>query len=228
MGPGGLCFHEPMTLRPGTLLRPAPAAIAASVVSLGLLGAWLWDDPGSSMIWMAWNLFLAWIPVGLAWAILRGARGTAPAPLLAVAAVTWLLFLPNAPYMVTDLIHLDDGYGGSDTLLLALLCAFAVTGLLLFVVAVSAVQEAVRLRLGGRSVGLVLPLCVWLSAVGIYLGRVLRWNSWDVLGDPAGMLAELAGHLSDPRSLAVAVAFTLVVGAGLHLTYAAARRAGSV
>ncbi|WP_217921106.1 DUF1361 domain-containing protein [Miltoncostaea oceani] len=216
-----------MTDRIRRLRRPVPAALTASAVSLGLLGAWLWDDPGSSLIWMAWNLFLAAIPVGLAWVILRGARGRAPAAVLAVAGVAWLLFLPNAPYMVTDLIHLDDGYGGSGTLLLAVLVSFAVTGLLLFVVAVSAVQEAVRLRLGGRSVRLVLPLCVWLSAVGIYLGRVLRWNSWDVLGDPAGMVTELAGHLSEPRSLAIAVGFTLVVGVGLHLAYAAVRRAGA-
>lgn len=202
-------------------LRLLPTAGAASILFLLLLAAWLALDPASDLAWLAWNLVLAWIPLGLALVILGGSRRGSPLVLLAGVGAVWLLFLPNAPYLVTDLIHIGDESPAPMALGVAMLATLAVVGVLLFVAAVGAVEQAARTRLGPRSRWLI-AACVWLSGVGIYLGRVLRWNSWDVVGDPLGRLDALAAHVSDPATGAAALALTIALGIGLHTAYAAA------
>lgn len=222
----GLCFNRAMADRVDPSSRPVAWAVAASLFCLVLLGVRLAIAPDRDLGWLAWNLGLAWIPVALGWAILRAAR-TAPRLVLLPAAVVWILFLPNAPYLMTDLVHLRGTADRVPVLDLAMFGAFALTGLLLFVVSVVAVQEAARLRLGHRAVRGLVPACIWLSSVGIYLGRVLRWNSWDLLDDPVARLDGLLGHLGDPTTLAVAVVFTVGVGACLHVAYATLVRLGA-
>jgi uncharacterized membrane protein len=216
-----------MTVRVNPSLRPVAWAVASSLVCLGLLGVRLVIAPDGELGYMAWNLGLAWIPVVLGWLILRAARRTAHGPVLVLAAAAWILFLPNAPYLLTDLVHLRDRADGVPALDLVMLAAFALTGLLLFVLSVAAIQEAARLRLGHRVARGLVPACIWLSSAGIYLGRVLRWNSWDVLADPVGRVGGLLGHLGDPATLAVAAVFTAGVGACLHVAYAALVRLGA-
>jgi uncharacterized membrane protein len=216
-----------MAMRTNPTLRRGVWTVAASVVCLALLGIRLVIAPEDQLGYMAWNLGLAWIPVVLGWVILRAARGAAHGPVLVPAVAAWILFLPNAPYLLTDLVHLRDRADGIPALDLVMLAAFALTGLLLFVVSVAAIQEAARLRLGHRVARGVVPACIWLSSAGIYLGRVLRWNSWDVLADPVGRVGRLLGHLGDPATLAVAAVFTAGVGACLHVAYAALVRFGA-
>ncbi|WP_217915591.1 DUF1361 domain-containing protein [Miltoncostaea marina] len=177
------------------------------------------------LLWLAWNLLLAWIPLALALAAARAPGGRAGrlarAPLLA----GWLLFLPNAPYLVTDLIHLDGRTAAALRMDVPLFCAFAATGLLIFLVALHVVHRLVAAAAGARVAWATVVASVWLSAAGIYLGRVLRWNSWDLVDDPLGRLAELAGHLGDGARLAAAAAFVAAFGAGLSLAYSAFGRA---
>jgi uncharacterized membrane protein len=199
------------------VLRAAVAASALSVLLLAVRLAVAWDP---DLMWMAWNLLLAWVPLVMAIAIGRAVARRAGRWALVGLGAVWLAFLPNAPYLVTDLIHLRGREDGLPALDAAMFGAFAATGLLLFVAAVHPVQRAARVRLGGRRVRGFVPACIWLSAIGIYLGRVLRWNSWDIALDPVGRAIGLVTHLDDPRNLAVAVAFTLAVGAGLHAAYA--------
>jgi uncharacterized membrane protein len=199
------------------VLAAAVVASALSAVVLAVRLALAWD---AELTWMTWNLLLAWVPLATGLAIARAvARGAGRWTLVGLSAV-WLAFLPNAPYLVTDLVHLRGRQDGLPVLDLAVFGAFAVTGLLLFVAAVHPVQRAARIRLGGRRVPGFVAACIWLSAIGIYLGRVLRWNSWDLALDPVGRTAGLVAHLDDPRNLAAALAFTLAVGIGLHAAYA--------
>ena len=133
---------------------------------------------------LVWNLILAWVPLVFALVVYDGYRRGAGLLRLAPALALWLLFLPNAPYIVTDFVHLSANTQASLWLDGIELSAFAWTGMLLGFVSLYLVHAVLRNRLG-ELVGWGTVLCVLaLASVGVYLGRVKRWNSWDLLTQP--------------------------------------------
>lgn len=166
--------------------------------------------------WMGWNLVLALVPLGLA----RFLFGHRPRPvwLLWTGGAVFVAFLPNAPYVLTDILHLPADMALADDspwLTAALLAQYAV---FVGVGFVAYVLSLVRLErwLTGRGLSRKAVLGVDLSlhalcAVGILLGRVFRFNSWDVLTDPHGLLGTLT--VPQPRTVVVlATLFTVLAG----------------
>ena len=170
---------------------------------------------------LLWNLFLAWIPLLLALGIYDRYRHGARTLVLAPAVALWLLFLPNAPYIVTDFIHLAPTPPAPLWLDGAILSAFAWTGILLGFVSLYLVHAVVRHRFGPRSGWTMVLGALALTSAGVYAGRFLRWNSWDLLVRPGQRLAQVAPHLSDVTSVAHAGAVTLLLTGGLAATYLA-------
>ncbi|HSP34452.1 MAG TPA: DUF1361 domain-containing protein [Thermoanaerobaculia bacterium] len=170
---------------------------------------------------LVWNLFLAMLPAVFGVLFARATQRGSFAIVRAIWFVLWLLFLPNAPYIVTDFIHLTAMPRVPLWFDIALLLSFAGTGLLLGYSSVADVQGAIALRFG-RAVGwCVAFLAVLLSGFGIYLGRFLRWNSWDAFTDPFDMATYIARHSLHPLAHERSVAVTLVYGVGLALGYVA-------
>ncbi len=168
---------------------------------------------------LVWNLILAWIPLILALLVYdRYRRGTALLR-LAPAVVLWLLFLPNAPYIVTDFVHLSAGSSAPLWLDGVELSAFAWTGMLLGFVSLYLLHAVARHRFGAR-IGWIGVLGVLaLGSVGVYLGRVKRWNSWDLLTQPGGRLAQVYPHLVDPASVGKAAGITFGMTVLLTVAY---------
>ena len=163
---------------------------------------------------LIWNLFLAWIPFGLAIVVYDKHRaGTRPSALLPFAAL-WLLFLPNAPYILTDFKHLVPSPVVPLWVDIVVIAAPAWTGMLLGFVSIYLIQSVVRQLAGQRVAWAMAVGAIGLSSFGIYLGRVLRWNSWDVLTDPS-LLAQLDGIATEPR----AIAMTVLLSGFLTLSY---------
>lgn len=119
-------------------------------------------------------------------------------------SLVWLAFFPNAPYIMTDFQHLANS--SSDAPLwfdVILLIWFSWTGLLLGIVSLYFMQEIVRKNFG-KLLGWVFTFSVsLLSSIGIYLGRFLRWNSWDILNNPIQILRESWHLLRDLNKGAV-------------------------
>ena len=135
---------------------------------------------------LVWNLFLAWLPFRTS-TILK--PGTSPVPGTLICAMT-ILFLPNAPYIVTDLFHLKQDLLAPLWMDTVLIFSFALAGLWYWALAVKNLFAYLGcFQLRKSLVTLIRISVVVLSAYGIYLGRYLRFNSWDVLTDP-GSLAE--------------------------------------
>jgi uncharacterized membrane protein len=160
-----------------------------------------------------WNLFLAWLPVAFAYLAVRP-RVTSRLLRLAFC-LAWLLFLPNAPYLITDLIHLP--YGGGIPILydVVLLFSAALCGLALGLVSLRWMQAAVAGRLGvwpGQLFGLA---ALGLAGFGVYLGRYLRWSSWDVLLKPVALAQDIWLHVLHPiqhwQAWALALLFALLL-----------------
>ena len=200
----------------------------ASATAVALLGIRVsrTDDP--HFAFLAWNLGLAWIPLALSLALLAAHRLRFPAWTLAGGIAVWLLFLPNAPYILTDYIHLAPDSRVPLWFDFVLIGAFATAGLLLGFASVFLVQVIVSERLGSLA-GWSLSMAVFVfSAVGIYVGRVLRFNSWDALQEP-GALASLAlARLEDPLGNSLLVATVLLFTSFLVVAYLALCLTGMV
>lgn len=153
---------------------------------------------------LAWNLFLAWLPLLFA-LLARGnyRDGERPAWRFLGLSAAWLLFFPNAPYIFTDLIHLTSRYFSHFWVDLAVILSCAFTGLMLGLVSLY-LMHSVATRMLGRTAGwLFVTGAAWLGSFGIYLGRFLRFNSWDVVAKPAELyrgISSVAGGQSLPQS----------------------------
>jgi len=168
---------------------------------------------------LIWNLILAWIPLLIALIVYDRYRRGRPLLLLVPALVLWLLFLPNAPYIVTDFVHLSAGSPAPLWLDGVEVSAFAWTGMLLGFVSLYLVHAVARHRLGAVPSWIGVLGVLALISVGVYLGRVKRWNSWDLLTQPGARLAQLHAHLGDPASLTRAVGISLAVTCLLAAAY---------
>lgn len=145
---------------------------------------------------LLWNLFLAWLPLLFAALALVAARRSL---LLALApGMLWLIFLPNAPYLVTDLMHL--AYDRQVPVLFdaVLLFSFALCGLALGLVSLRWMQSLVAGRWGRLSGWAFAATALGAAGFGIYLGRYVRWNSWDLLTQPGSLLGDIVGRLANP------------------------------
>ncbi len=170
---------------------------------------------------MPGNLILAWIPLVFALMSRAAYGGTISGrPLAVMAGMMWLLFLPNAPYVMTDLQHyrptplMPGWYDGT------MLGAFAVTGLLLGVVSLYIMQSFVADVMGGAASWLFVLAVLPLSGFGIYLGRVLRWNSWDVVTAPVALLHDTAQIVRYPILYGEAYVMTAVFATLFATAYA--------
>lgn len=175
--------------------------------------------------WLIWNLFLAWIPFGLAIVLYdRHRAGSSPVRLLILAAL-WLLFLPNAPYILTDFKHLGPSHAVPLWVDVVVIAAPAWTGMLLGFLSLYLVQAVVRSVAGARVAWAAAVAVLGLASFGIYLGRVLRWNSWDVLTDPL-LLSQLDRIVADPRALGMTVLLTGFLTSSYLVLYAFMRLEG--
>jgi uncharacterized membrane protein len=180
------------------------------------------DRTGSSRYaFMSWNLFLAWIPliVALAVELISSAPSRPLRRLLLPLSAVWLAFLPNAPYLATDLIHLTPAPGVPFAFDQAMLAGYAVTGVLIGLVSVLVMRDVVEAHAGRLLRQAFVPGSVLLAAFGTYVGRAIRLNSWEVFSSPARVLRETALYLSNPDLTAQAVSFTLFFAAFLLLAY---------
>jgi len=186
---------------------------AATLISLVLFRLRTLLSGSIDYAFLVWNLFLAWIPLGLAYAI-STYTGRRRSPLmfsLPAIMLLWLIFFPNAPYLLTDFQHLGIPRSGVplwfDTLLLIW---FAWTGLLIGLVSLFLMHGFVR-REFGRLVGWFFVTGVgFLTGLGIYIGRFLRWNSWDLFLDPLVRMSDFMYYASHPsmRSIMFIGAFS--------------------
>jgi uncharacterized membrane protein len=136
---------------------------------------------------LVWNLFLAWIPFIIAYfTYTLTLKRRWIYIIIPIAAFFWMIFFPNAPYILTDFQHLAGPWRDLPTWYdVMMLIWFAFTGLLLGMVSLFLMQEIIR-REFGRWIGWgFVALVAGLSSAGIYMGRFLRWNSWDILLNPS-------------------------------------------
>jgi uncharacterized membrane protein len=168
---------------------------------------------------LLWNLVLAWVPFLLALAVYDRHRRGGSRPVQLALAGLWLLFLPNAPYLLTDFMLLRQIEGVPLWYDVTMLTTFAWTGLLLGFISLHLMQSVATRAFGAAAGWAGAVAALGLSGFGIYLGRFQRWNSWDVLVDPARVAADVWARVGDPLAYGRTFAITVFLGAFLTLAY---------
>lgn len=171
------------------------------------------------------NLFLAWLPLLFALGVHRLHRkGERRSPRLLFLAALWLLFFPNAPYIFTDLVHLWTSFQPGFWMDLSLVLLVALTGFLVGFVSLYLMQSIVAERFGRLAGWLFTLVVAWLTGFGVYLGRFLRWNSWDALVHPLSLghsIGRLALHpFENPAILTFPTLFATFLFLGYLMLYA--------
>lgn len=172
-----------------------------------------------SFFFLIWNLFLAWIPYWIGLNIERIARVTSSRLVIGGFIIMWLLFFPNAPYIVTDLLHLKSRSPIPKWYDMMVLVSFAWTGLMLGFLSLYEIQLFLRRRLYAKLSWILTVSAIILCAFGIYLGRFLRWNSWDVITNPSTLLNDIIVSISDPLAFSNTFNITIVFSGFLLLAY---------
>lgn len=197
--------------------------IFATLVCFGMLVLRVAYSHNSHYVWLLWNLFLAWLPAGSALIAynLHQRHGRLSWLLVSACAVAWFIFLPNAPYLVTDMIHLRSQPDAPFWFDLLLLLAFAWTGFFLGLVSLLLMQEVVRRLAGTVTSWLFAFVMLGLSSFGIYLGRFMRWNSWDVVFNPSRLLVDVIQPVIHPLAHTQTVVFSVLFAFYLVAMYLA-------
>lgn len=172
------------------------ALIASSVVSLGLFAYGAWRNQSTEFSYLIWNLVLAWLPLVFAVRLTYVLRRKLWSSWEGLAtSLLWLIFLPNSFYMISDFIHLQDVQRLDilyDTLMFT---SFIYTGVVLGFSSLYLVHLQLRRRLMPRQAAAWIGLTLFVCSIAVYIGRDLRWNSWDVLTNPGGLLFDVSERL---------------------------------
>ena len=220
-------LHEPTAETPAFVLRriSAPrqagsvfcALVLATVACVGMvLAQGFLKAQGPSLLFLIWNLVLAWIPLVFSFAAYRCfAYRTRRNVLFVACATAWFIFFPNAPYITTDVVHLHDDNISSWFHLIAIM-AYAWTGLCLGYVSLYLMQEVVRARFGRVVEWIFVLAMLGAGTLGVYVGRFLRWNSYDFARHPLGYLrwayrhTNRVEHAGSPSFVAMMFLFLLL------------------
>jgi uncharacterized membrane protein len=166
-------------------------------------------------VFLLWNIFLAWLPYLFSRFLKVEQAGWKQVLLLGL----WLLFLPNAFYIVTDLVHLRHPSIVPLWFDAAIIFSAATAGLIMALIAVYRVEKFLVQKFTKRQVGLTIPAVLFLSSFGVYLGRYLRWNSWDIIANPAELFLSIAGRVTAPQDHLRTWGMTLVLTGIFSLLY---------
>lgn len=173
---------------------------------------------GMSRYWFVpGNLSLAWLALVFGWLLVQQLerRGWLNWRSL-ILGLFWTVFLPNAWYVMTDFIHVFDSGEISYLYDIAMVSTLTVTGFLLGFTSLFMVHRQIYKRLGTVSSAAVIASIILLASFAIYLGRDLRWNTWDIFADPGGLVLSITDRLINPfgfpRALNVTAIFFVVIG----------------
>ncbi|HNA16416.1 MAG TPA: DUF1361 domain-containing protein [Ferruginibacter sp.] len=172
-------------------------------------------------IFLVWNLFLAWIPFYVS-ALLQLFKQKRRVSYLLL--ITWLLFFPNSLYIITDLIHVGRGSDFPRWFDAILIFSAAVLGLLMAFISLYRVEQFLETKMKQRVVHALMIFILFLGSFGVYLGRFLRWNSWDVLHQPHRLFVSIGERILYPVEYWYAWGITAMFTVLFYLIYFSAKK----
>ncbi|MFC4384085.1 DUF1361 domain-containing protein [Chryseobacterium bernardetii] len=164
-----------------------------------------------------WNLFLAWVPLLLSTLILTFHIKSKISITLII--IVWILFFPNSPYILTDLFHLKVRNTIPIWYDLIVILSYAWTGLICGFLSLIDIEKLLSDYNNERTINGIVVLFLFMSSFGVYLGRFLRWNSWDILNNPFGLFNDIVVRFIYPLEYTKTWGVTLLMGIMLNFMY---------
>ena len=197
--------------------------LAQSMLCVMLLMYRIMHTQSMEMSFMVWNLFLAWIPLLAAIGANICNKQHKKAGWVWGLTSAWLLFWPNAPYLITDFVHLHRRFDLPIWYDISMFTVFAWTGLMLTGVSLYIIHHILDQRLGTSKGWLCVISMIVLCGFGVYLGRFVRLNSWDILTQPDDLISSILAPLLQPIQHIRAWQVTLVMSTIVLMIYASMR-----
>ncbi|WP_461599934.1 DUF1361 domain-containing protein [Winogradskyella sp.] len=168
-------------------------------------------------LFLVWNVFLAIIPYTIT--MYLNTKQKLSKLNLGFWVLVWLAFLPNAPYIITDLIHIRVGNDNWLWLDIIVVLSFALSGLLLFFLSLLDMQNLMTSQFKKIPIETISLIIIFLCGFGVYLGRFLRYNSWEIISNPQLLITDVLDIVMSPFQNADAWLFTLGFGGFLVVGY---------
>lgn len=170
-------------------------------------------------LFLNWNLFLAFIPWALTSIVIIKPKFQKSRLTLIVLLGSWLLFFPNAPYILTDLFHLRLKSSMPTWFDLILILSFAWTGLLFGFLSLWDIEKLLLTFMKRTYVIIISVVLLFIGSFGIYVGRFLRWNSWDILTEPFKLMYDIGDRFINPFEHPRTWGMTIFMGLFLNIIY---------
>jgi uncharacterized membrane protein len=167
-------------------------------------------------LFLLWNIFLACIPFEISVLLVKQKRNKWAEAILFSA---WLLFFPNALYILTDLVHLEVKTTVPLWFDAILLFASASTGLIMAFASLYKIESFLKTKVRDMISNGIILACLFLGSFGVYLGRFQRWNSWDIINDPFSLTISMAKLFLFPLHYTHAWAFTFIFAGFIYLLF---------
>ena len=171
---------------------------------------------------LLWNLFLAFLPLGISTIMVQKKNRRWLHYIF--PGILWLLFLPNAPYIITDFIHLEEAIKVPLWFDLILILVFAWNGLMFWLISIFQFNYILQDKLKPLINGMILQFIIFLSALGVYLGRYGRWNSWDFFIDPFEIVEKVIYMTLHPKDFPGFYGMTIIIYIFLALLFSFIQR----
>lgn len=166
-----------------------------------------------------WNLFLAFIPWLLTSIVTIKPEIQKNKILDALLLAVWLLFFPNSLYILTDFFHLAEKSPLPLGYHVVLILSYSWTGLLFGIFSLWDIEKILSAKLSSRVIKIISVFLLFLASFGIYLGRYLRWNSWDIITEPFKLMYGIKERVFEPFSHLRTWEMTLLMWVVLNIIY---------
>jgi len=190
---------------------------ASSLVSVVLWAVGAVTNDSLELAYLMYNLALAWVPLLLAlWLVRLLGTNLWSSWLPLLVTLLWLGFLPNSFYVISDFVHLTEVPRVDIVLDVVMFASFGLNGLILGYLSLLLVHGQLRKRLSARVTGLMVAAVLLISSFAIYIGRDLRWNTWDVIFSPTSLLFDISDRLlnvgTHPQVVSTTLGFFMLLG----------------
>jgi uncharacterized membrane protein len=195
--------------------------LVSSIISMILLNTRNELSRNREYIFLVRNLFLAWIPFIMA-SVAYSSRWLSKWPRIAITLFCmffWLIFLPNAPYLLTDFQHLGTKHHAPLWYDITMLLWFAWTGLMLGIFSLYHMHEIVTQYLGKIAGWIFVITTIAITSFGVYLGRFLRWNTSDIIRHPTAIINDIRNNFSHPENYQTILLYTIPLALLFLLIY---------
>ncbi|MHC6201779.1 DUF1361 domain-containing protein [Breznakiellaceae bacterium SP9] len=171
------------------------------------------------LLFLNWNLFLAGIPWLITSFVLYKPKLQNIRIVALFMLVLWLLFFPNSPYILTDLFYVSRFQNMPPWFDLLMILSFAWTGLLFGFLSLWDIEAIFLKKMKRPFVSIISSFLLLMGSFGIYVGRYLRWNSWDLITQPLSLLSEIGERVAYPFEYLNTWGMTLFMGLFLNILY---------